>query len=259
MATPCPRLLRVAPPDRRRARILSSRALRAAALCALLAVIARAAPAAEPTDAAAGLAAADLASAAALARPAFARHCSACHGADGRGRRSLGAPNLIDTVWVWDDATADSPLDALEATIRYGIRSGHAKARNVTAMPAFGHGGEQGLSAAEIGDVVEYVLSLGRTTVDEAARRRGRAVFGGRANCIECHSADGRGNADWGAPDLTLADDGAWLYGRDRASLTRTVSEGRAGRCPAWIDRLDAATIHALALWLRSGQAEPAP
>jgi cytochrome c oxidase cbb3-type subunit 3 len=197
--------------------------------------------------------------AAALARPAFAAHCSACHGVHGQGRRDLGAPNLVDAVWVWDDATADDPIAALEDTLRYGIRSGHPRARNIAVMPAFGHGGEMGLSADEIADVAAYVASLSGESVDPAARRRGRAVYAGRANCIECHSGDGTGNADWGAPDLTVPDDGAWLYGRDRASLTTTIREGRAGHCPAWIDRIDAATIHALAVWLRSGHAEPGP
>jgi cytochrome c oxidase cbb3-type subunit 3 len=203
--------------------------------------------------------AAELAAAGALARPAFSAHCSACHGADGRGIRALGAPNLVDAHWVWDDATADGPVPALEDTIRYGIRSGHAKARSVTAMPAYGHGGQLGLEPGEIDALVLYVASLSGDTVDPAARRRGHALYAGRANCVECHSADGTGNADWGAPDLTLTDDGAWIYGRDRASLRRTIAEGRAGRCPAWIGTLDAATIHALALWLRSGQARPAP
>ena len=156
------------------------------------------------------------------------------------------------------DATADGPVPALEDTIRYGIRSGHAKARNVTAMPAYGHGGQLGLEPGEIDALVLYVASLSGDTVDPAARRRGHALYAGRANCVECHSADGTGNADWGAPDLTLTDDGAWIYGRDRARLRRTIAGGRAGRCPAWIGTLDAATIHALALWLRSGQAQPA-
>lgn len=212
-----------------------------------------------PSTGPAGPAPAELAAAAALARPAFAAHCAACHGADGRGRRALGAPNLVDAHWVWDDATADSPVAALEDTLRYGIRSAHPRTRNVAAMPAYGHGGEMGLGPAEIADLVVYVSSLAGDAVDAAARRRGRALYAGRANCIECHSGDGTGNADWGAPDLTVADDAAWLYGRDAASLTTTITEGRAGHCPAWVDRLDAPTIHALAVWLRSGHAEPAP
>jgi cytochrome c oxidase cbb3-type subunit 3 len=236
-------------------------------LCALSATPVIATPAADTLadnpaateTAPAAVSAAELAAAARAARPAFARHCSACHGANGQGRRDLGAPNLVDAVWVWDDATADSPVAALEDTIRYGIRSGHPHARNTAVMPAYGHGGEIGLDPAQIADVVLYVSSLSGQAVDPAARRRGRAIYAGRANCIECHSGDGTGNADWGAPDLTVANDGAWLYGRDSASLTTTISQGRAGHCPAWIDRIDAPTIHALALWLRSGHADPAP
>lgn len=31
----------------------------------------------------------------------FATICVACHGADGKGNQTLGAPNLTDKVWVW--------------------------------------------------------------------------------------------------------------------------------------------------------------
>lgn len=187
------------------------------------------------------------------ALPLFQQYCAGCHGGDARGMRSKGAPNLVDGVWLWDDASIETPLAALEDTIRYGIRSGHPKARNVAVMPAFGGGGEVTLTAAEISDVVEYVRALAGQAVETAARKRGRAVFTGRGNCSECHSDDGSGNADWGAPDLRVKEDSAWLYGADRVSLTRSVAGGRAGRCPDWSTKLDAPAIHALALWLRAG------
>ena len=31
----------------------------------------------------------------------FAETCAACHGADGRGRHEIGAPNLTDAIWLY--------------------------------------------------------------------------------------------------------------------------------------------------------------
>ena len=33
----------------------------------------------------------------------FAQMCSACHGADGKGNQALGAPNLTDNIWLYDN------------------------------------------------------------------------------------------------------------------------------------------------------------
>ena len=72
-------------------------------------------------------------------------------------------------------------------------------------------------------------------------------------DCTECHGAKGTGYKPYGGPDLT---DKIWLYGGDRASITASISAGRMGRCPAWVGKLDAATIKAIAvyLWNRLGQ-----
>ncbi len=37
----------------------------------------------------------------ARAAPVFAAQCAACHGADGRGNQTLGAPNLTDSDWLY--------------------------------------------------------------------------------------------------------------------------------------------------------------
>lgn len=39
--------------------------------------------------------------AATRAAPQFAANCASCHGADGRGNRSQGAPNLADKIWLY--------------------------------------------------------------------------------------------------------------------------------------------------------------
>jgi cytochrome c oxidase cbb3-type subunit 3 len=48
----------------------------------------------------------------------FQALCAACHGADGKGNTSLGAPNLTDAVWLYGGS-----FDDIAATIRDG-RSG---------------------------------------------------------------------------------------------------------------------------------------
>ena len=53
----------------------------------------------------------------------FMNTCAACHGADGRGNKALGAPDLADAVWLYGSS---------EDTIVYGILNG----RN-NRMPAW--------------------------------------------------------------------------------------------------------------------------
>jgi cytochrome c oxidase cbb3-type subunit 3 len=73
----------------------------------------------------------------------FAANCAACHGADGKGNRALGAPNLADAIWLYG-----GDRDALIATVtnaRYGV------------MPAWG----DKLDPATINMLTAYVHSLG--------------------------------------------------------------------------------------------------
>jgi cytochrome c oxidase cbb3-type subunit 3 len=73
----------------------------------------------------------------------FATNCSACHASDGRGNRSMGAPNLTDPIWLYG-----GDRDTLRATIansRQGV------------MPRWGHR----LDPVEIRMLATYVHSLG--------------------------------------------------------------------------------------------------
>jgi cytochrome c oxidase cbb3-type subunit III len=183
----------------------------------------------------------------------FVDHCAGCHGTDMRGDGKRGIPDLQDSVWLF----GDGHISDIENTILYGVRSGHPKAHNITDMPAFLRIGQ--LSKAEIGDVVEYVLALSRKPHDEAAARRGADLYENKGNCFDCHSSDALGNPDYGAPALTGS---AWLYGGTRAELIQSVAHGRHGLCPAWIDKLDAADVRELAVYLhevshRSAAADP--
>jgi cytochrome c oxidase cbb3-type subunit 3 len=37
----------------------------------------------------------------------FAANCAACHGANGKGDRSVGAPNLSDAIWLYGNKKSD--------------------------------------------------------------------------------------------------------------------------------------------------------
>lgn len=73
----------------------------------------------------------------------FADNCAACHGADGKGMREFGAPNLTDADWLYG-----GDKDTIVATItnaRYGV------------MPTW----EARLDAPTINALAVYVHSLG--------------------------------------------------------------------------------------------------
>lgn len=176
-----------------------------------------------------------------LARPAFAAHCAGCHGADGKGDRAKGAPDLTDAVWLYDFGRVSD----IEQTILYGIRAGLGKSRNITDMPAFGR--ERKLTPDEIRDVAAFVRSLGGAAADPAVLERGRRIFEDKGVCYDCHGQAADGNPDYGAPAFTT---GVWLYGGDAETVYRSIYDGRHGRCPAWIGTLSPVAIRALAVML---------
>jgi cytochrome c oxidase cbb3-type subunit III len=178
-----------------------------------------------------------LAVAVAGGRVAFADNCAACHGAGGAGAK--GFPVLADDDWLWG-----GKLDAIHQTIAFGVRSAHDKTRQ-SAMPAFGVDGI--LQPAQISDVAEFVLSLTRRSRDPAKAERGKALFAD--NCALCHGDDGGGNQELGAPRLS---DGIWLYGGDREAIVQTITQARTGMMPAWVGRLDEATVKMLAVYVHA-------
>ena len=73
----------------------------------------------------------------------FATNCAACHGADGRGKRDFGAPNLTDAIWLYGgdrDTLTESVTNS-----RYGV------------MPAWGGR----LDPVTVKMLAAYVHSLG--------------------------------------------------------------------------------------------------
>jgi cytochrome c oxidase cbb3-type subunit 3 len=180
-----------------------------------------------------------------VAAPAYAKNCASCHGADMKGSHAKGAPDLTDKVWLYDQGNVSD----IERTILYGIRSGHAKSRNITDMPPVGRLGV--LKDNEIRDVIEYVELLSNRPHDAAAAERGDVLFKDRGNCFDCHAPDGTGNPDYGSTDLTA---NTWTYGGDRETLFKSIRDGRHGKMDAYIGKLSFAQIRALAVdvWERS-------
>ncbi|MFO1189834.1 MAG: cytochrome-c oxidase, cbb3-type subunit III [Alphaproteobacteria bacterium] len=170
-------------------------------------------------------------------RAQFAENCSPCHGAGGAGAK--GYPTLVDDDWLWG-----GDLASIAQTIRFGVRSEHADTR-VSQMPRFGVDGL--LKPEEISDVGDYVLSLSGQAGNAAAIERGSKIFADQ--CVACHGEDGKGNKEFGAPNLT---DRIWLNGGDRKTVIANIANMRMGVMPSWEGRLDDVTMKMLTLYVHS-------
>jgi cytochrome c oxidase cbb3-type subunit III len=168
-------------------------------------------------------------------KAAFGDNCSPCHGSGATG--GPGFPNLQDDDWLWGGKLAD-----IYQTLQYGIRSGHAKARDMT-MPSFGKDGI--LTKEQISTVADYVVSFSDPAVKAPAD--GKKIFS--ENCASCHGEDAKGNQEMGAPNLT---DKIWLYGAGKANVVAQVTEPKHGVMPSWEGRLDPITIKSLAVYIHS-------
>lgn len=73
----------------------------------------------------------------------FAQNCAVCHGADAKGNRQIGAPNLTDAIWLYGGD---------EASVRATIQNSRGG-----VMPRWGHK----LDPATIKMLSAYVYSLG--------------------------------------------------------------------------------------------------
>jgi cytochrome c oxidase cbb3-type subunit 3 len=162
----------------------------------------------------------------------FLNYCAQCHGSDAGG--SKGFPNLRDRDWLYGGDPAH---------IKESIASG----RN-GVMPPFGAVlGDEGVR-----DVTAYVRSLSGLPADSVRAQLGKPLFA--QNCAACHGADGKGNQQIGAPNLT---DRVWLYGSTEATIRETIAKGRGEasaitRMPAHKERLDDGKIQLLAAYVWS-------
>ena len=180
-------------------------------------------------------------------RQLFGDNCAACHGRDGRGRANY--PDLTDDDWLWGGEPA-----LIEETLRVGINTLHPETR-IAQMPAFGR--DQMLDRAQVRSVAAYVYSLSHpdySTPDNLDRiQAGQEVFA--TTCAACHGENGEGIRDVGAPNLT---DPYWVYGGDLDTIIASVHGGRQGHMPTWDERLTAAEIKTLALYVHDlGMRQP--
>ena len=114
-----------------------------------------------------------------------------------------------------------------------------------SVMPNFG--ADELLEKSDLVNVAEYVLSLSGQTVDQQAAAKGATVYAD--NCAACHGETGAGDREQGAPSLT---DKVWLYGESKQDILTQLNRARHGQMPAWGDRLDAATIKMLTVYVHS-------
>ena len=164
----------------------------------------------------------------------FRANCSQCHGAGAAG--ALGYPNLLDDAWLWG-----GDLEAIEYTVRHGIRNEIDPDARWSQMPAFG----EVLERSEIASTLEYVLSLSGQEHDQALATEGAVLF--EDNCSSCHGAEGMGEPEQGAPNLT---DAIWLYGGDREAVTYSIVNARFGVMPPWGPRLSEDEVKAVTLYV---------
>lgn len=154
-------------------------------------------------------------------------NCALCHGQAATG--GYGFPDLTDDIWLYGGSG-----ETIKNTLLNGRRG---------QMPAWSEAlGAQGVQAT-----TEYVLQLsGQPGVDTALAAQGASLYS--AACVACHGADGTGNQQLGAPNLS---DDEWLYkipGETlRTSIQYTIDRGRAGNMPAWEGILGAKRVHLLA------------
>ena len=172
----------------------------------------------------------------------YADNCAMCHGQKAEG--NLYFPSLIDSAWLWGGTP-----EQIHKTLLVGINAG-VEGTRVSQMPAFGTTAV--LNSNEIDDVVNYVTSLASDQIGDGSRAeevlsvtRGESVY--KTNCAACHGANGQGNIALGAPNLG---DNFWLYGWNKESLKKSITNGRAGWMPAWKGRLDDIELKMLSIYV---------
>lgn len=168
----------------------------------------------------------------------FATWCSQCHGRGAAGVQAAGYPNLLDDDWLWGGSIED-----IQLTIAHGIRNEEDRDARWSEMTAF----DDFLTDEEVGQVVNYVLSVSDQEADAALAMAGENVF--LDNCAACHMDDASGDRVLGAPNLT---DRIWLYGGSAEAIEQTVRYSRFGVMPPWSGRLSEDEVRATAIYVHS-------
>lgn len=174
----------------------------------------------------------------AMGESLFGDNCATCHGAGGRG--AVGYPILADDVWLWDGT-----LDGIEYTLRHGIRHEDDLDTRFSLMPSFGRDGL--LSSDQIDGLTHYVLRASGQAFDAGLADSVTELY--QQQCASCHGVSAEGDRLQGAPNLT---DREWLYGGSEDAIYNTIYNARNSHMPAWQDRLDDASIKALAVYVHT-------
>ena len=174
----------------------------------------------------------------AMGESLFGDNCATCHGAGGRG--AVGYPILADDVWLWDGT-----LDGIVYTLRHGIRHEDDLDTRFSLMPSFGRDGL--LSSDQIDGLTHYVLRASGQAFDAGLADSVTELY--QQQCASCHGVSAEGDRLQGAPNLT---DREWLYGGSEDAIYNTIYNARNSHMPAWQDRLDDASIKALAVYVHT-------
>lgn len=172
----------------------------------------------------------------------YAKNCVGCHGTHMQGNPQIGAPALVGGHWLWGNGS----VFQIERILLYGIRSGQPQALNETEMPAFGLMGR--LSGGQVQELVQYLMKLNHRPYDAEAANAGQTLFYSNLyGCYDCHGSDAKGDADYGAPNLTA---NSWNNGGSEQDIYDSIFYGRHRVMPAWQGRLSLEQIRALAVYL---------
>lgn len=168
----------------------------------------------------------------------FKDNCAGCHGLGGGGQ--LHYPSLADDAWIWGGT-----LEAIRTTINHGIRNEEDADARFNMMPRYGV--DQMLSREEIGQVVQYVLSLSGREHDAELAAEGAETF--EIQCAACHGEDGGGIQDLGGPALN---DAVWLYGGEPEEIAAQIANPQHGVMPPWQGRLGDEVIKMLTVYVHN-------
>lgn len=182
--------------------------------------------------------------------PVYQQYCASCHGATGKGDKTLGTPDLTDDDHLYREGT----VSQIEDIARYGIRAGNKRGWNLAVMPSYGRAIPDAAeplppqTPAQIEILTQFIHSFTAGVRDRTTLQRGRDAYT-KAGCWDCHGRDLGGDGAIGAPSLT---DDIWLYGGRPEDIRRSITRGRAGVSPAFARTLTAAQLRNVAIYVAS-------
>ena len=164
---------------------------------------------------------------------------TACNATVRARRGRPGFPNLNDDDWLWGGSA-----DQIYQTISHGVRFTADADTRSSEMPGFGEmlEPEQDRSRSAPLSQASAVAAANAALVEPGAQ-----VFA--ENCAACHGDAGKGNREFGAPDLT---DALWLYGSGEAAIAAQVRAPKHGVMPAWVARLGDTRVKELTVYVHT-------